>query len=81
MTAEPVMAFEELAQFLASLSPRRVLAFKTSRRWQERMDFLLSKNSEQGLSAEENKEMEQFMLIEHIAQMAKAKALLRIAEK
>lgn len=75
------MAFEELAQFLASLSPRRVLAFKTSRRWQERMDFLLSKNSEQGLSAEENKEMEQFMLIEHIAQMAKAKALLRIAEK
>lgn len=81
MTAEPVMAFEELAQFLASLSPRRVLAFKTSKRWQERMDFLLSKNAEQGLSPEENREMEQFMLIEHVVQMAKAKALLRIAEK
>lgn len=81
MTAEPVMAFEELAQFLANLSPRRVLAFKTSKRWQERMDFLLSKNTAQGLSPEENREMEQFMLIEHVVQMAKTKAMLRIAEK
>ncbi len=75
------MAFEELAQFLANLSPRKVLAFKTSKRWQERMDFLLSKNTDQGLSPEENREMEQFMLIEHVVQMAKTKALLRIAEK
>ncbi len=45
------------------------------------MDFLLSKNTDQGLSPEENREMEQFMLIEHVVQMAKTKALLRIAEK
>jgi hypothetical protein len=81
MTAQPVMAFEELAQFLASLSPRRVLAFKTSKKSQERVSYLLDKNSEQGLSAEENREMEQYMLIEHLVQLAKAKALLHIAEK
>jgi SpoU rRNA methylase family enzyme len=81
MTAQPVMAFEELAQFLASLSPRRVLAFKTSKKSQERVSYLLDKNAEQGLSAEENREMEQYMLIEHLVQLAKAKALLRVAEK
>ncbi|MBX2928489.1 MAG: hypothetical protein KF852_11680 [Saprospiraceae bacterium] len=81
MTVEPVIAFEKLAQFLANLSPRRVLAFKTSQRWQERIDFLLSKNSEKGLTVDENREMEQYMLIEHIVQLAKAKALLRISEK
>lgn len=77
MTAEPVLVFEELAQFLASLSPRKVMAFKTSKKSQERVNYLLLKNKERGLSVEENKEMEQYMLIEHLVQLAKAKALLR----
>ena len=81
MTAEPVLVFEELAQFLASLSPRKVLSFKTSKKSQERVSFLLDKNKERGLSAEENKEMEQYMLIEHIVQLAKAKALQRLIKK
>jgi SpoU rRNA methylase family enzyme len=81
MTAEPVLVFEELAQFLANLSPRKVIAFKTSKKSQERVSFLLGKNEERGLSAEENKEMEQYMLIEHIVQLAKAKALLRLVKK
>jgi SpoU rRNA methylase family enzyme len=81
MTAEPVIVFEELAQFLANLSPSKVLAFKTSKKSQERVSFLLSKNSSRELSIEENKEMEQYMLIEHIVQLAKAKAVLKIANR
>lgn len=81
MTAEPVLVFEELAQFLANLSPRKVIAFKTSKKSQERVGYLLDKNQERGLSVEENKEMEQYMLIEHIVQLAKAKALLRLVKK
>ncbi|MCK6691306.1 MAG: hypothetical protein L6Q97_04315 [Thermoanaerobaculia bacterium] len=81
MTTEPVLVFEELAQFLASLSPRKVIAFKTSKKSQERVDYLLNKNDATGLSPEENKEMEQYMLIEHIVQLAKSKALLRLSQK
>lgn len=44
MTAEPVLVFEELAQFLANLSPHKVIAFKTSKKSQERVSFLLGKN-------------------------------------
>lgn len=81
MSAEPVPAFEELAQLLASLSPRKVLAFRTSKKSQERVNYLLAKNAEYILTAEENREMEQYMLIEHIVQLAKAKALLRAVKK
>jgi SpoU rRNA methylase family enzyme len=81
MTAEPVLVFEEIAQFLASLSPRKVLAFKTSKKSQARVSYLLDKNKGHGLNAEESREMEQYMLIEHIVQLAKAKALLRVVKK
>lgn len=81
MTAEPILAFEELAYFLASIAPKKVLAFKPSKQSQERVNHLLSKNAEQRLSAEENREMEKYMLIEHIVQLAKAKALLRIVKQ
>ncbi|MEZ4775027.1 MAG: hypothetical protein R3D00_17720 [Bacteroidia bacterium] len=80
METTPVLIFEELAQFLATLSPRKVLAFQTSKKSQERVTYLLNKNKEGGLSTEENREMEQYMLIEHIVQLAKAKSLLRLAK-
>jgi hypothetical protein len=81
MTVEPVFAFEELAHFLAGLSPKKVMAFKTSKKSQDRVNFLLSKNADQELSIQESREMEQYMLIEHIVQLAKAKALMRIVKK
>ena len=79
--AEPVLAFEEIAQFLASLSPNKVLAFKTSKKSQARVRYLIEKNKTQGLDADETREMEQHMLVEHMVQMAKAKSLLRIVKK
>lgn len=81
MVIEPISVFDELAQFLANLSPSKVLSFRTSKKSQERVSFLLSKNTAQGLTPEENKEMEKHMLIEHIVQLAKAKALLKLSEK
>jgi hypothetical protein len=75
MIAEPVLVFEELAQFLANLSPRKVIAFRTSPKSQERVTYLIAKNKERGLSEAEDKEMEQYMQIEHVVQLAQAKAL------
>lgn len=79
MLVEPVSVFDELAQFLASLSPKKVIAFKTSRKSQDRVEFLLEKNRKSGLSVAESREMEQYMMIEHIVQLAKAKALLQLS--
>lgn len=81
MTIETVSVFDELAQFLANLAPSKVMGFRTSKKSQDRVNFLLEKNGTVGLTSEESKEMEKHMLIEHIVQLAKAKALLKLSKK
>ena len=81
MVSERISVMDELATFLADLSPKKVLAFETSTEAQARVNFLLEKNKSKGLSVEENREMEHFMLIEHLVQLAKAQALLRLVKK
>jgi hypothetical protein len=78
MVAENLSIFDELAYFLASLSPKKVLSFKISPKAQERVNFLIHKNKEAGLSDSENAEMERYMVFEHIIQLAKAKAIQKL---
>jgi hypothetical protein len=78
MVLEHYSVYDELAYFLASLSPKKVLAFKISAKAQERVSFLIAKNKETGLSTAENAEMERFMVLDHIVQLAKAKALQKL---
>ena len=75
MIAENLSIFNELAYFLASLSPKKVLTYKVSSKAQERVNFLIDKNKKSGLSTTENEEMERYMVVEHIIQLAKAKAI------
>lgn len=75
MIAENLSIFDELAYFLASLSPKKVLTYKVSSKAQERVSFLIDKNKKSGLSTTENEEMERYMVVEHIIQLAKAKAI------
>ena len=81
MVLEYNSVYDELAQFLASLSPRRVLAYKASPKAQTRVNDLLEKNNTVGLTPEENAEMERYMTVEHIVRLAKAKALQRVNQK
>ncbi len=78
MVAEYNSVYDELAYFLASLSPRRVLAYKASPKAQGRVHLLLQKNAASGLTPEENAEMERYMTVEHIVRLAKAKALQKL---
>lgn len=71
-------AYEDLAQFLAGLSPRKILAYRVSNRTQERVNYLLEKNATTGLTDDENTEMAQYMAVEHIVRLAKAKALQKM---
>ncbi|MCU0341694.1 MAG: hypothetical protein MUE30_17595 [Spirosomaceae bacterium] len=78
MVAEYNSVYDELAHFLASLSPRRVLAYKASPKAQARVGELLEKNKTSGLTIDENAEMERYMTVEQIVRLAKAKALQKL---
>ncbi len=81
MVLEYNSVYDELAMFLASLSPRKVLAYKSSPKAQERVNILLEKNKMAGLTNDENAEMERFMTVEHIVRLAKAKAMQELNSK
>lgn len=78
MVLEYNSVYDELAFFLANLSPRKVLAYKASEKAQKRVNVLLEKNASVGLTADENAEMERYMTVEHIVRLAKAKAMQKL---
>jgi hypothetical protein len=78
MVLEYNSVYDELAIFLAGLSPKKVLAYKASEKAQRRVTQLLEKNKTIGLNSEEQAEMDRYMTVEHIVRLAKAKALQKI---
>lgn len=73
-------AFDEIIDFITSMpQPQQVLAYKPSEESQSRLENLLEKKRETALNEAENKELEQFLLIEHLMRVAKARAKKRLA--
>jgi hypothetical protein len=58
--------------------PEQILNFRPSASSQERLEFLLDKKRESALNFEENRELEQFLVIEHLMRVAKARAKKRL---
>jgi len=68
-------AYFEINDFIASgTTPESVAHFRPSPEAQQRVDELIEREKEYGLSPEEKAELEHFMELEHILRMAKAKA-------
>lgn len=67
--------YDEVASFMASMNPEKVIAFKPSKANQNRLDFLLDKQTEKGLSSEEISELEHYLMLNRIIGLAKARAL------
>jgi hypothetical protein len=73
-------AFDEIIDFITSMpQPQQVLAYKPSTESQSRLEDLLEKKRNSILNEVENKELEQFLLIEHLMRVAKARARKRLA--
>lgn len=71
--AHPV--FVEMIDFLAtSPTPDQILAHKASPAAQERLEELLNKNREEGLSEAEDEEMDAYLLVNHVMILLKARA-------
>jgi len=67
--------YDEVANFMAAMNPEKVLAFKPSQVNQERLDSLLDKKKESGLTQEETSEVEHYLIINRIVGLAKARAM------
>lgn len=75
----PSRFFEEIVDFLTSTpSPAQVLAFKPSAALQNRAEELLQKSKDGSLTETEQKDLEYFLVIEHLMRMAKIRANQRI---
>ncbi len=76
----PHRAFDEMLDFLASgPKPERILAFKISPQAQARLEELLDKNREEGLTDIETAEIDTYSQINHILLLLKARARLALA--
>ncbi len=73
--------YDGLADFMAALDPSKVIAFHASEEDQSRVEKLLRKQKETGLSDEEEEELKHFFILEHIVRMAKSRARLILSEK
>ncbi|MBW3600690.1 MAG: hypothetical protein KY475_25930 [Planctomycetes bacterium] len=74
-TAEPLPIYDELLDLLAeSVDRNRLMAFRLPPDRQARLDALLQKNREGGLSDAERGELAEFERLEHLGRMLKARA-------
>lgn len=72
--------FDEIVDFITSTpQPEQILSFKPSPAAQRRLEDLLFKKREEKLDDVEKHELEQYLTIEHIMRLAKARARQRLA--
>jgi hypothetical protein len=67
--------YDEVANFMATMNPEKVIAFKPSEANQSRFDILLEKQKLNNLSTEEKTEIEHYLILNRIIGLAKAQAL------
>ena len=70
-----VSIYDEISSFIASMNPEKVVQFRPSSAQQERLDDLLDKQREEGLTSDEKNELEHFLIINRIIGLAKARAM------
>ncbi len=64
-------ASEEVANFIAMTNPAKVLAFRPSTETKQRVSDLIEREKTDGISAEEKRELDYYMQLEHLMRMAK----------
>ncbi|RUT01055.1 hypothetical protein DSM106972_070610 [Dulcicalothrix desertica PCC 7102] len=74
--------YDDIIEFIASgTTPERVLNFKLSEAAQERLEDLAYAHEMGKLTEEEREELDDFLVLEHIMTLAKARAHKYISNK
>ena len=66
--------YDEIAALLAEMDPAKLVSIKATPVLQERVEDLLEKNREVGLTEEEKVEIEHYLIINRLFTLAKIKA-------
>ena len=75
-------AYEEFIDFIAAGSrPDDVIAYEPSQAAKNRVADLIHKEKTNGLTAEEKSELDNYMQLEHIMRLAKARARRYVVHK
>lgn len=74
-------AYDTVADFLASMNPAKILELHAPEHMQERLEALLEKEKESGLTKEEKDELDHYVVLERLIRLAKANAYLRLSKK
>ena len=74
-------AYEELVEFIASLSPREVVEFKPSETALQRVWELIERKKTSPLPTNENSELDRYLQLEHLMRLAKARARQLLAHE
>ncbi len=72
--------YDSLADFMAALDPAKVLAFHAPAHIQARVEVLLEKKQQDGLTPIEKEELDHYFILEHIVRLAKSRARLRMTQ-
>jgi hypothetical protein len=67
-------AYDEVVDFIASRNPREVIAFKPSEATKQRVWDLIDRQKAERLSPEEDAELQDYLKLEHLMRLAKARA-------
>ena len=69
-----VLAYDEVADFIAALDPHKLLTLKPSAIVQERVEALIYKKKENGLTIDEQYELDRYLALEQLVSLAKIHA-------
>jgi hypothetical protein len=69
-----VSIYDDVATFMATMNPEKVISFKPSGKSQRRLDNLLDRQKDTGLNLEEKSELEHYLMLNRIIGLAKARA-------
>jgi hypothetical protein len=76
-----ITAYEEIIEFIASANPVAVATFEASQATKDRVAELIHREKTAGLNTDESKELKQYLSLEHIMRLAKARARSRLTDE
>lgn len=81
MIAPQIDIYQDFAEFLAGLSPEKLLTYYAPPKMQKRVELLVDRKKQGNISAEESLELDNYFMFEHIVRLAKARALKLMANQ
>jgi hypothetical protein len=79
---ERMKAYEEVIEFIAAgPNTKRVADFQASAETKARVESLIEKEKDEGLSPKEKIELDDYLQLEHLMRLVKARARQRLADE